>query len=367
MKNHLLDKIIALTVFFILIDPAVVFGDVKCIRATSILQNGQVITNLSRVTRLKKCKTGEVKLSDAFNIYGDGSGELKKISASETLEDPLVSYTNVEIDAGVTWTVPSGTVIRCKGNFTNNGTIIVQTGAFGGQANGADSSSNFIAYAQALSGVSARAAGSGEFGDGGDIRVGGYGGFGLSEYQASIIRYTGPFAGGAGAGGATQGGKGGGGLVVLCEGDIRNTGIIKADGGSSTLGAGGGGGGVIILASKKSVVSTADSSLLARGGNGANITIGSGPGGGGGGGIIHLMAPEVNATGATVSVDPGLAGLDTGISISLSVKFGGHGGGASGGSGGNGAAVSGTAISFPAFDGLEGHIIYSLIDPSPLF
>jgi len=156
----------------------VALGDVKCIRATSTLNNGQVLTNLSRITRLKKCKTGEVKLTEGFNVYGDGSGGIKKVSVSETLTDPLSSYTSVEIDAGVTWTVPSGTVIRCNGKFTNNGTIVVEAGTFGGQTNGSDTTANSLAYAQPLAGVSSRAPSSGEFGDGGQNRAGGYGGFG---------------------------------------------------------------------------------------------------------------------------------------------------------------------------------------------
>lgn len=45
-------------------------------------------------------------------------------------------FTDFSVAAGVTLTVPSGTVIRCTGTFTNNGTIVVNTGAPGGSADG---------------------------------------------------------------------------------------------------------------------------------------------------------------------------------------------------------------------------------------
>jgi hypothetical protein len=361
-----------------------------CIKASNKVVNGKVVTSLSKVERNGKCKKGEIAAltgpqgptgpkgatgaegaDGQLRIYGDGSGLAKTVSSSELFSDPFAMYTDVVIDSGATLTVPSGTVIRCTGSFVNNGTIVVQPGTPGGLADSDTTSTIRPLIHPAHPGVSGRSPSSGESGDSTNSRSGGKGGVGLTQFQASLLRYPGSFAGGAGAGGFFVGGAGGGSLVVLCAGAITNNGRIRADGGAGTgnqISGGGGGGGVIILASKTSVVSSASSQLLARGGNGANSGSFTGPSGGGGGGIVHLIAPSVNATGATVSVAAGSAGAVSTAEIDLTLRSGGHGGGASGGNGGQGGLVPVSSKQGQiAFDGEPGEIIYTIADPTSLF
>jgi hypothetical protein len=340
-------------------------ADVKCLRAVNTIKNGKVVTALSRVTRANNCKVGEIKTSSLSGVYGDGSAGAKTISSPETLSDATSTYTDVVVNSGTVWTVPSGTVIRCTGTFTNNGSILIQNGAIGGRNVGLDTTTLFPSYTPPHPGVSVRAAASGESGDTANVRVGGYEGIGLSEYQSSLIRYPGPFAGGGGAGGSSSGGSGGGSLVVLCDGAITNNGLISAPGQGGSLGTGGGAGGVIILGSRTSAISSAGSFILADGAGGGDSTISTGPGGGGGGGIIHLLAPAVNTTGATISVQGGSYGNGDNP-LSALPRSGGHGGGGCGGSGGKGGNALNTDPGI-ALGGSDGHIIYSLVDPTPLF
>ena len=71
----------------------------------------------------------------AAQVYGDGSAGSRTISQDLRLGDQ--GDTNLQcvdftIEAGVTLTVQSGTVIRCTGTFINLGRIVVQTGTEGG-------------------------------------------------------------------------------------------------------------------------------------------------------------------------------------------------------------------------------------------
>src|SRR5262245_28730335 len=64
----------------------------------------------------------------SVRVYGNGSAGARTISADESwLEGgnppANIQFTNFTIDAGVTLIIPSGTVIRCTGTFTNNGTL----------------------------------------------------------------------------------------------------------------------------------------------------------------------------------------------------------------------------------------------------
>jgi hypothetical protein len=65
-------------------------------------------------------------------IYGDGSAGPRIVSSDASLDDDVNrQYSQLTIESGATLTVPSGTVIRVSGSFTNNGTIVVGTGARG--------------------------------------------------------------------------------------------------------------------------------------------------------------------------------------------------------------------------------------------
>lgn len=365
LRSSFIMATMSLILALLILTPNQATAEISCLRAVNSVKNGNVVTALSRVKRANKCKIGEIKTSILSGVYGDGSAGAKTISSPETLSDPMATYTDIVINSGAVWTVPSGTVIRCTGTFTNNGAILIQNGALGGRNAGVDTTTIFPSYAPPHPGVSTRSAASGESGDANNVRQGGLEGVGLSEYQASLLRYPGPFAGGGGAGATSAGGSGGGSLVVLCDGAIINTGLISAPGQGGSLGTGGGAGGVIILGSRTSVVSSADSFILADGAGGGDSTTTTGSGGGGGGGIVHLLAPTVNATGATISVQGGTFG-NAGNPLSGLPRTGGHGGGACGGSGGRGGNVLGTDPGIP-LGGSPGHIIFSLVDPTPLF
>jgi hypothetical protein len=365
-------------------------AQIVCVSAVNKVVRGKVVTKLTTKTRSRTCLTGEVAAltgptgatgalgatgptgatgaDGQLRIYGDGSGGTAAVSSSQTLSDASSMFTDVVIDSGVTLTVPSGTVIRCTGTFTNNGTISVDLGAGGGRNTGIDSTTMMSAHAVPHPGISLRAATSGEVGDVSALRSGGFGGTALSLFQASLLRYPGPLAGGGGAGGfSTTGGRGGGSLVVLCNGAVTNNGTISAVAESISSGAAGGGGGVIILASKTSVTSSATSFILAQGGDGGSSTTATAPSGGGGGGVIHIMAPTTNVGSATISVAGGSAGAIA-TSVSSDPRVGGPGGGASGGAGGGGGSLSANSNTPSAgVAGSSGHFIVTNVDPTSLF
>src|SRR5262245_37476721 len=69
-----------------------------------------------------------------LRIYGNGSAGARAIATDEDwtltpVDDP--QFTDFTVNAGVTLTVPSGTVIRGTGTFTNNGKIVVARFAAG--------------------------------------------------------------------------------------------------------------------------------------------------------------------------------------------------------------------------------------------
>lgn len=299
-----------------------------------------------------------------LRIYGDGSASERTVSATETLADVNLQYTNFTVASGVVLTVPSGTVIRCTGTFTNNGTILVQTFARGGFGIG-DDSNDLIAVAPPNEGVAARSAGQGEFGDNSDLRSGGEGGVGLREAEALWILSPGPSGGGGGAATDDSGTAGGGTLVVLARDRITNNGTISADGQNAlNAGSGGGGGGIIILASLIEVVNAG--TLNARGGNGENADDNEAASGGGGGGFTHLLAPSVPNTGTRV-VSGGAAGTGAGGSTTTTLRRGGGGGGACAGNGGNGGQIETSNVTGAAVAGSEGFNFVSALDPTPLF
>jgi hypothetical protein len=326
-----------------------------------------------------------------LRIFGDGSAGAKTVAASEEWTGDTaptnLQFTDVTVNSGVTLTVPSGTVIRCTGTFTNNGMVVVQTGAQGafvttsvilGTARGG-------VHVEGESGISVRAAQSGEFGDDtGDLRAG-VGGQGLTTEQARTILTPGVKAGGGGGAGGSDfvlvssfngGSAGGGSLVVLCQGALTNNGTITADGDDSIFnfggppiisGGGGGGGGVVVLASKTSTTNAATGTIQARGGAGQDSDTNEGPAGGGGGGIVHLLAPVVSALGAA-DVTGGTAGVQgAAASVTVSPRGGGGGGGGSGGTGGGGGGVDMGDNPGAATAGQDGFVLTTTADPSALF
>jgi hypothetical protein len=252
------------------------------------------------------------------------------------------NWSSCTVQSGATWFVPSGTVLRCAGTLTVNGTIEVLTGAAGGSF----SDTEIIPSYEAHPGMSPRGATAGG-GYGAGSTVGGYGGLGIGVAQARLLLRPGLWGGGGGGSGGTSssntGGQGGGTLTILARDGItiQSGAVIRARGAAGMATSGGGGGGVIILTTQGSMNNAG--SIDARGGDGgaSNSTVGAG--GGGGGGVVHLIAAGTITQG-TISVVPGTSG-STSIAPG-GVVAGGGGGGASCGNGGRGASVSGSTQTF---------------------
>jgi hypothetical protein len=309
---------------------------------------GDSVTNVTNVT--------------STSIYGDGSAGARTVSADETLSDENFQYTNFTVEAGFTLTVPSGTVIRCTGTFTNDGTIVVLTGAEGGRQSGFSGGIDGT-YAPPEPGVSKRGASNGEFGDNTITRAGGLGGIGLGAAEArSIVRPGIKAGGGAGGAFATDGSAGGGSLVIRARGGVVNSGAIRADGESAGNRSGGGGGGIIVIASDGAIANSG--TISADGGDGRNNDGFAGIGGGGGGGIIHLLS--TNVTAGTTSVAGGAAGANAG-NVTSNPRQGGGGGGACGGGGGSGGSVSAANTANAASPGSAGYVLTTNASPAALF
>lgn len=316
---------------------------------------------------------GDARDCVAAGVFGDGSAGPLTINANTNWSVAPVSnlnFTNFVVDAGVTLTVPSGTVIRCNGTFTNNGTIVVLAEADGGETISLDGTTLMASYQAAEAGVARDTAGPGEFGNNTEVRAGGLPGLGLFEIQARFLLEPGLEAGGGGgpAGVSDPGSRGGGALVVRARDAILNAGTIRADGeGSTGNGGGGGGGGIIILASAESVTNDAAGVIQARGGVGEDADNNEAASGGGGGGIIHFVAPVVTAAGtADVSGGAGGTGGAAGT-ISDALRTGGGGGGACGGNGGAGASAATDGFSAAGGAGSPGLVLTTLINPAVLF
>lgn len=296
--------------------------------------------------------------SGGLSAYGDGAAGALTVSGTVNwVSSPPASgtsFTNCTINAGATLIVPTGTVIRCTGGFTNNGIIRVQEGAPVtlltadtplGIAYGAASSSSGALFANR--------------------------GLARPAHELRTVLNPGLTGGGAGcypSGGAGVGaaGAGGGTLVVRAAGGITNSGQILASGSNAQnslgtdRGSGGGGGGIIILASAGPINNSG--TVAANGGRGGNAgpADDDGAGGGGGGGIIHILGPNASSVGGALQVSGGSGG-----SVSVTpLGSAGCGGGASGGDGGNGGDGDGSA----AASGATGRIFRTTVsDPGSLF
>lgn len=335
--------------------------------------------------RSNRCSKGETKLSNissltgaagtdgSLRIYGDGSAGALNVTSDVTWisNEALGQYTTCAIASGATLTVPTGTVLRCSGAFTNNGTLVVKN-TFAAPQVGSIAASGGIypAYQPAASaglGWARVAGGNGGYGDNTAAVAGGATGFGLTaRYAANILR-PGPIGGGAGgAPVGSFGSAGGGSLTILAKEALTNNGTIRADGDSSSAGLGGGGaGGILILASKVSITHGAAGTLEADGGSGGASVATRGNSGGGGGGIIHLLAPAITVTGAT-SVLGGAAG-DSTTAVTSSPRGGGAGGGSMAGAGGAGGTVATNNSLSGATAGGDGLVLQTVADPTALF
>jgi hypothetical protein len=307
-----------------------------------------------------------------LRIYGDGSAGARTVAADENWADPLVAPTNFQftdltVVPGVKLTVPSGTVIRCTGTFTNNGTVEVLGAAVGADRDGVDAGTIEASVRNANPGLGLSPAGSGEAGPATSPLTMGEGADAMNEATARQLVKPGPLGGGGGGGGLSgTGGQGGGTLLVLAATAVMNQLVINADGHEGTNGSGGGGGGVVILASRGTVSNAGPATISAHGADGFDSTASDGAGGGGGGGIVHLLAPTIVSDG-TVTVDGGAAGAaGAAASVTSNPRSAGGGGGACGGNGGSGGAVSTAGTPGSAEAGHTGHFLQSHVDPTAL-
>ncbi len=313
------------------------------------------------------------------SAYGNGTAGAKVVSTDENWNSAEgypgnLQFIDLTINAGVTLTLPSGITLRCTGAFTNNGTIIVLPGVEGGFAGQTGSGGDFSSEAVPPgAGIGTLAAQAGESGDDNSARLGGRGGFGISEFEARQILAVAVPGGGGGAtagsdssSGVTEisGSAGGGAVRILAAGSIVNGAgaAIRADGGEGR--GGGGGGGVVILASSTEVRN--EGTVSATGGDGEDGDSNQAPSGGGGGGLVHLLAPTISA--GTLSVGGGSPGA-IGPGVSAVARFGGGGGGPGAGAGGDGGDVPAGGFSEPtaATAGSDGFGISTVVDPEAMF
>ena len=284
----------------------------------------------------------------SLGLYGDGSAGALNITTNTdwnaSFPGANLQFTSINVSAGVTLTVPSGTVLRATGNVTINGTINVLQAA-------ADNGSFSPVAGVALSAAANPAAG-----------------VGLTRLSAARLATLPVLGGGAGArNGGNTGGEGGGSFAIYALGSINiaGTGAINANGANAVNlqtaatgipGGGGGAGGVIVLLGKASI--NVAGAVRSNAGNGANGFDGNGGnaeggGGGGGGGIIHLLSstsPSVTGTTATAG---GVAGANAGASATIN---NGGGGGACGGNGGSAGSTTTTASA-----GSTGYVITTVV------
>lgn len=312
-----------------------------------------------------------------LRIYGDGSAGVRTMSGPVVLDSFLdangiasLQFESLTINAGATLTVPSGTVIRCSGEFVNNGTILIEHAAFGNALGNGE-----LGLARTFPSEAADVAvpNSPERAAGGLSRV--------KEADARFALLNPGVLGGSG-GSLSDGPEGGGTLLVLARGRILNNGLINGDGAEAT----GAGGGIIVLASVTEVINGAQGIIAARGANGIPATGGGTgfpmrtAGGGGGGGIVRLLAPVVlNSGNITVAGGPGAAALPTLVNRAVGeLILGGFGGAASFGNGGRSgdalinAAQNGNAnarnVTLNAGEpGATGFFEATQVDPSALF
>ena len=320
--------------------------------------------------------SGPIGANGQLRIYGDGSaGALNVTYTGELLTgwalNGNLQFTNLTVESGVTLYVPSGTVIRCNGTFTNHGTVqvgeVFNSGGGFAYSGGLDTGLRHIAFYPPLPGIAHDAAGFPELGDNSAGRMGGLGSTGLRSGEASAIVKVGMMGGGGGTGvypSSLRPGYGGGTVTILAQSGIVNDGIITANGtGSQSLGGGGGGGGVIILASPGSIIQTG--TIEAKGGDGYPAGISVSNGGGGGGGLVHLFSPSITSSG-TITVTGGLGGTGT-SSIATTIRAGGGGGGGCAGAGGNGGHANSDNSVTNAGNGFSGYSLQTQVDPTALF
>lgn len=329
--------------------------------------------------------TGSIASNPAgFNAVGSFTGYSitgndLTVTGNINLPTGTYNFANVTINTGVTVTVTGNTaplIIRCTGNFINNGDLRAVSGN-GGNASGVTGGAAGVAVAGGVNGGVGGAGGSGASGTTGPgLNFGTSTGRGLQGCGVSNTRpaWAGPGGGGGAYGSAgTNGGNGTGGTSGCTTGGLTGSVYGNASltlqvgasatyfsagqttagdrwilGGSSGAGghgtqsilssaraAGGGGGasGGAIQIVANSVTIGSGAWIRCRGGNGGNGSVssgsnaGGGGGGGGAGGTINIQYMSSYTNNGTIQVAGGIGG---------SQGFGTTGTGGAGGNGGSG-------------------------------
>lgn len=314
-------------------------------------------------------------LNDTFNanittiVPGDGSDGSRSITTNTDEGTSIdVNYTNLTIDAGVTWTVGSNSIIRVSGTLTLNGTIEVDTGAAGGAGGTQDGDGGdgggcvYIGCATIVVGSSGQITATGQNGTDGtgsptDANENSNDGTGGTLYGHSYSELGGksdntsnstvtPYdlsfvpreayllnanrfiecvkndvlSGGGGSGGQHRGWHpgGAGGACLYIPGGNGGSGI-NGDGDSSDTVSGGGGGGAggVVFLFYNSQTTISNLTVQVNGGNGgaggflsvSGIDEQGGGGGGGAGGIAVLKGPSCDTITFTANGGSGGAGV----------------------------------------------------------
>lgn len=333
--------------------------------------------------------TGSIASNTApFNSLGGTgitvSGNDITVTANVNMVSGIYNFANFTINSGVTVTVTGNAgplIIRCTGNFVNNGELRAVSGA-GGNASGVTGGAAGIAVAGGVNGGVGGAGG----GNGTSTTAAGLNFFsatarGLQGCAPTPVRpaWAGPGGGGGGYGTAgTNGGNGSGGSSGCTTGGVGGTATygnaaltvnVGASATYQSLGAtaagnrwllagcsgagghgtqsilasaraaGGGGGasgGAIQIAANNVTIGTG-AWIRCRGGNGGNGSVstganaGGGGGGGGAGGTINIQYfTSYTNTGNAPQVTGGIGGAQ---------GFGSTGSGGAGGNGGSGRVL----------------------------
>lgn len=370
-SNILLGVICAFIVTTAAYAGTVADGDIVTFTANSTAKAAEVNQNFTAIKNAVNGSANDISMLQA-SFSGNGSAGNLTISAHtnwDTTPPTNPYFNNITIESSQTLSVPAGTTIRCAGMFTNNGTLLVYTGAeakgafalLGGTV-GASMGLTSVAHP----GDTSRAASLGNYqGDGTTnplILEGGKGGKGIPKAVA-ITAFGGfKIGGGSGAGYDSQGNQGGGLVKIYCNSAITNNGSILAQGSAATNSSiGGGGGGIVILASRTAVNNTSGTINVSGGNASVSDYSFGGNGGGGGGGIIIMASPTAPVLGATVIT--GGSGASGVVVVSTGGRTAGAGGGGSGGAGGYGGYVSSGGAKSVGTNGSPGYTISLTLDP----
>lgn len=345
-------------------------ADLVCLKLSSSRKISSKVTSAAQCPKgyLKAFSTDVVRGDDGIlGVWGTGADGALTVTNGSTI-DTSKQYTNVTIPSGVSATIRQGSILRCTGTVTVDGTLSAQRGSNGGTIGvlspptGSDSTAITTASASPdllVAGSPQVVAFSSVAAEKGRAPTG------VSDRE--IYRSLRPrlnISGGSGAGSVgTFGGAGGGSFGIYSKAGITisASGVLAANAGPAGAGAGGGAGGVIVLSSREAV--TNNGSISATGSDGGNAASNSASGGGGGGGVVHFIAPTI--VQGTVDVSGGAGGSAAGPGTAIDDFIsGGAAGGACAGLGGSGSDLDDNGGSLAGSPGSVGQV-FQTVTSSP--